>query len=93
MLMNSAQDLKQKAIKLGFDLVGITDASPIDTKQAEFLTRWLNAGYAAQMNYLHRNLKKRINPAWARVRSIEQSFDSVLPLGMAKPLRDEIEPL
>ena len=39
--MNLADDIKQKAIDLGFDLVGITDASPIDARQTEFLADWL----------------------------------------------------
>ena len=61
--MSLAQDIKHKAIELGFDLVGITDASPIDAKQVELLADWLKSGCAGQMNYLHRNLEKRINPA------------------------------
>jgi len=61
--MSLAQQIKHKALELGFDLVGITDASPLNAKQAESLTRWLKAGYAGQMHYLHRNFEKRIHPA------------------------------
>jgi len=61
--MSLAQEIKHKALQLGFDLVGITDASPLNSNQVEFLSRWLKAGYAGQMTYLHRNLKKRIDPA------------------------------
>jgi len=61
--MGLAEDIKQKALDLGFDLVGITDASAIDTEQVEFLANWLRAGYAGQMQYMHRNFEKRTNPA------------------------------
>jgi epoxyqueuosine reductase len=61
--MNLANDIKQKATDLGFDLVGITDASPIDLADVERLTRWLEGGCAGQMQYMHRNLDKRLNPA------------------------------
>jgi epoxyqueuosine reductase len=60
--MSLAQQIKQKALDLGFDLVGITDAWPIEAKQVELLSEWLKAGYAGQMSYMHRNFQKRINP-------------------------------
>lgn len=58
-----SDDIKQKALQLGFDLVGITDASPVDDNHVECLKSWLDAGFAAGMGYMHRNLEKRINPA------------------------------
>lgn len=61
--MNLSQDIKQKAIELGFDLVGITNASPISSEQAHILNEWLQSGCAGQMEYMHRNLSKRLNPA------------------------------
>ncbi len=61
--MSLSEGIKQRAIELGFDLVGITDASPLNNKQVELLAGWLKTGYAGQMNYLHRNFEKRINPA------------------------------
>ena len=61
--MSLAEDIKQKAIELGFDLAGITDTSPIDTEDVELLADWLKSGCAGQMNYMHKNLHKRINPA------------------------------
>jgi epoxyqueuosine reductase len=60
--MSSAEDIKQKAIELGFDLVGVTDASPVAAEQAEFLADWLRSGYAGQMSYMHRNFQKRTRP-------------------------------
>ncbi len=61
--MSLAQEIKDKAIELGFDLAGITDASPIDTGQVEFFNAWLKSGFAGQMDSMHRNPDKRFNPA------------------------------
>lgn len=62
-LMGLADEIKNRAIELGFDLVGITDASPLAGEQVEFLTEWLKAGLAGEMSYMHHNLDKRIDPA------------------------------
>ena len=61
--MNLADKIKCKAVELGFDLVGLTDARPLDSQQAEFIKTWLQNGFAGQMNYMHKNLEKRNNPA------------------------------
>ena len=61
--MNLAQQIKQKAIELGFDLVAITDAAPINAQQTNLLKHWLNSGCAGRMSYMQRNFEKRINPA------------------------------
>lgn len=50
-------------MELGFDLVGITDASSVGAEQAGILIEWLESGYAGQMEYMHRNISKRLNPA------------------------------
>jgi epoxyqueuosine reductase len=60
--MNVAEQIKLRAFELGFDLVGITDASAIDYEHVNFFSHWLRAGYAGQMNYMHKNFEKRINP-------------------------------
>jgi len=61
--MTVTEQIKQKALALGFDLVGITDASPVPGEQVNRLLGWLNAGHAGQMTWMHRNLGKRTNPA------------------------------
>jgi epoxyqueuosine reductase len=61
--MGLSQDIKDRTIELGFDLVGITDASPIDAEQARILTEWLKSDFAGGMAYMHRNLVKRLHPA------------------------------
>jgi len=61
--MNHLDEIKSRALQLGFDLVGITDASPIDQQQIKLLSDWLSLGYAGRMNFMHRNFKMRIDPA------------------------------
>ena len=61
--MTLAQDIKQQSCRLGFDLVGITDAEAIDDCHVRFFTDWLSRSYAGRMDYMRRNLEKRINPA------------------------------
>jgi len=61
--MTLSEQIRQKALELGFDLVGITDASPIHGEQVKRLHGWLNAGHAGQMSWMHNHLEKRINPA------------------------------
>jgi len=60
--MSLSQEIKRKALELGFDLIGITDASPLDAKQVEMFTDWLKSGCAGQMSYLHSNFEKRTQP-------------------------------
>ena len=61
--MSLAEQIKDKAIELGFDAVGITDASPLNAEQYGLLADWLAAGCAGQMSYMQRNLPCRTNPA------------------------------
>jgi epoxyqueuosine reductase len=61
--MSLSQEIKSKAIELGFDLAGVTDSAPIDAAQAEIFARWLRSGLAGQMGYMHRNVQKRLTPA------------------------------
>ena len=75
--MSLAEQIKQKALELGFDLVGITDASSLNTEQTELFVDWLNTGYAGQMNYMQENLDKRINPA-----KLLENAQSVISLGL-----------
>jgi len=76
-LMDISQDIKQEAIELGFDLVGITDASSVGAEQAHILTEWLESGYAGQMEYMNKNLSKRLNPA-----ELMKNAQSVIVVGL-----------
>ena len=60
--MSLAEKIKLKAAELGFDLVAITDASPISPEQINYFSNWLDAGYVADMSYMHRNFEKRTDP-------------------------------
>ncbi len=53
-------ELKRRALALGFDAVGIAplEANP----RTEGLDRWLEAGYAGTMTYLHRQAAQRKDP-------------------------------
>jgi len=75
--MSLSQDIKQKTIELGFDLAGVTDASPIDAGQAEIFAQWLKSGFAGQMDYMHRNLQKRLDPA-----RLFENAQSVIVVGL-----------
>ena len=44
-MITRSNAIKQKALELGFDIAGITDASPIDAAHIEHLKRWLADGY------------------------------------------------
>jgi epoxyqueuosine reductase len=61
--MSIEAKIKQKALDLGFDVVGITSAEPVDMAQFEYFQQWLDAGCAAKMAYMHRNVEKRFDPA------------------------------
>ena len=60
--MGLSEQIKQKALELGFDLVGITDASPLHPDYLNNLMSWLAAGYAGGMSWLHNDLEKRTSP-------------------------------
>ncbi|MFA6186007.1 MAG: tRNA epoxyqueuosine(34) reductase QueG [Phycisphaerae bacterium] len=55
--------IKQKAHDLGFDLVGITSAEPLDADKIEYFKDWLAAGNHGKMAWLQNNIEKRFNPA------------------------------
>ena len=51
------QCIKDKALELGFDLVGIAPAA--GSPELAFFDRWLEAGYAGEMHYLQRSAERR----------------------------------
>jgi epoxyqueuosine reductase len=57
----SAERVKAYALELRFIACGITDLAPIP--HASALDAWLANGYAGTMRYLHRQAKKRKQPA------------------------------
>jgi epoxyqueuosine reductase len=59
--MGVEEQIKQKALSLGFDLVGITSAEKIDERHIQNFRDWLNAGSNGQMQFLARNPANRFN--------------------------------
>jgi len=57
--LNSSK-IKQKALSLGFELVGIAPANP--SPDFDFFRWWLDQGYAGTMSYLQRGAERRGNP-------------------------------
>jgi epoxyqueuosine reductase len=53
--------IKAWARDLGFEACGIAPARSIE--RADYFQRWLAAGRAGSMGYLHRNFEKRVDPA------------------------------
>jgi epoxyqueuosine reductase len=72
--MLPANIIKQRALEVGFDLVGI--APPSALKDLEFLPRWLNKGYGGEMRYL-------ADPRREDPRHVLPSVKSILCLGLA----------
>jgi epoxyqueuosine reductase len=58
---DTARRVKHLALALGFDRVGIAPAAPIP--RTDYFDRWLAAGHAGRMEYLHRHRSTRANPA------------------------------
>lgn len=70
-----AERIKAKAKELGFDLVGITGAEP--SAFAEEYRDWIAQGYAGEMDYLARNLERRLDP-----RELLPDARSIIVVGM-----------
>ena len=56
-----AAEIKQRARRLGFDLVGIAPAEP--STRREYFRQWLDEGKAGVMDYLDRRFEERVDPA------------------------------
>jgi len=60
--VNSDQ-VKNKALEVGFDLAGVTAADPIDIDNRHYFEKWLNDGRAGGMAYMRNHTDKRFAPA------------------------------
>ncbi len=61
--MELAEIIKTQALRLGFDRVGITTADPIEPQHIRAFSEWIEKGHVADLEYMRKNLKKRIAPA------------------------------
>lgn len=68
--------IRKLAYDVGFDLVGFTRPEINDIGKERYL-KWLEAGYAADMKYLHHNIEKRLNP-----RLIFPAVKTVISVGL-----------
>jgi len=77
LIMNEqlADAIKAKARELGFDLVGITGAEP--SAFAPEYRDWLARGFAGEMDYLKRNIERRLDP-----RELLPDARSIIVVGM-----------
>jgi epoxyqueuosine reductase len=73
--MSFAVAIKARARELGFDLVGITGAEP--SVFAEEYRDWIAQGCAGEMEYLKRNLERRLDP-----RELLPGAKSIIVVGM-----------
>ncbi|MBA3425898.1 MAG: tRNA epoxyqueuosine(34) reductase QueG [Rubrobacteraceae bacterium] len=69
--------LEERARAAGFDLVGVTDAEPLE-EGGERLREWQDAGMAADMGYMHRPVELLSNP-----KKLQKSARSVVSLGVS----------
>jgi epoxyqueuosine reductase len=58
-----SRQIKQRAYELGFDLCGIAPSRPLIERE-DILRQWCDRGMNCDMNYLGRNIEKRINPEY-----------------------------
>ncbi len=58
----SADTIKEKALALGFSACGLAPAEPVAKERAEEYRRWLAEGNHADMDYLARNVDKKLDP-------------------------------
>lgn len=61
-MKNIKEIIKANAQKIGFGLAGVTTVEPLG-EDGQHLKKWLESGFHADMQYMERNLEKRINPA------------------------------
>ncbi len=85
--MSLEQEIKDRALEIGFDAVGITDAAPIDRADVERIEHWLQSGHAGTMRYMHGNLEKRIHPA-----ALLEGAQSVIVVALNYRLPDQDNP-
>lgn len=60
--MNLTDYIKKQALALGFDACGICGAESLAEHETVY-SEYIERGYAGEMQYLQRNLDKRLNPA------------------------------
>ncbi|MDR2408157.1 MAG: tRNA epoxyqueuosine(34) reductase QueG [Bacteroidales bacterium] len=57
-----SQQIKDKALEIGFSACGITSAEDLPSERKNIFQEWLQNGFHADMHHLQRNLDKRMSP-------------------------------
>jgi epoxyqueuosine reductase len=70
------ENIKEKAYTLGFDLIGVAPATR--ALHADAYVSWVDAGYAATMGYMARDVTRRADP-----RHVVPSARSVIVVGLS----------
>lgn len=82
MCKETTKRIRDKALNIGFDLVGI---SPVgDFPEGQYYKQWLTKGYHAGMQYMERNSEKRVDvrnivPGARSVISCALNYNSKMP--------------
>ena len=74
--MSLTQIIKEKAIDLGFDLIGIAPAQ--QARHAQAYRRWIDNNYQASMQWLGRDPQRREDP-----RNVVEGAQSVVVVGLS----------
>lgn len=75
--MTPKEQIKQRALDLGFDLVGVTTAAALPPDHGQHLQTWLERGYAGEMAYMQTHAAKRLDP-----RLLFKNAASILVVGL-----------
>ena len=79
--------VKAEAQRLGFSACGLSEAAPVSEERAETIRQWLARGCHADMDYLERNLDKRLDP-----RLLVEGARSVVSLAVNYYTADSLSP-
>lgn len=58
----SSEQIKAEANALGFSTCGVAKAEPVDSLNGDVFRRWLDSKGHADMDYMARNVDKRLDP-------------------------------
>jgi len=75
--MDLSNAIKQQGLRFGFDLVGITTAQAVGPEDTSYLKDWLSDGCPDELQYMHRNIDIRSDPA-----KLLPSAQSVICVGL-----------
>lgn len=88
-LSPSYRDIEAEAMRLGFVAFGMVAAHPVAASACEQYQHWVDAGYAAEMDYLRRNIDKRFDPHLL-VPGVETIICVAFPFHTPSPARDGV---